>query len=472
MIAKNSFPNSTEMERMKTLENYTKLYDNQQQEVLLLHQLIRKQYKNAEDIVYLGHAIPAKVSDFYGDFVQGDVERMTLDYLDDEGQREVFEQIVEDNEVEERINDWATEQSISGYQVLLGYVADNKFYIQDVDPDQYFPQGDTVIFATYFRDTQNANPAVDEGEAKLLLYTQEYSVVNGQCQIERKVWTTDAEGKNETALGDEVLKAYFGDVKPLETIEGLDEIPVVQINNGRMTKWGFGKSDYCDIMPQLAEVNERRTHVATALLKNLDAKLELPERDDLKGDNGQLKYFEYIMRADKNEPETRYITNDNPLLEASEIHIKSQLSMISYITDVPMWALLDGSAPERVESMKIKLFSAIRKTNRKRAKMTKGIEKIVEIGFKMLGKEMAGTVYLQYSDVLPNDEFVDAQTEEIKVRAGVSSKRSAMKRLENYSEEELDDEEKQIKKEGISSGAVDPNNAPGIDDVPEPAPVA
>lgn len=451
---------------MKTLDQYDKLYDNRQQEVLLLHQLIRKQYKNVEDIVYLGHAIPAKVSDFYGDFVQGDVDRMTLDYVGDDAQKETFEQIVDDNDIEEKINDWATRQSISGYAVLLGYVQDDEFFIQEVDPDQYFPQADgTVIFATYFRDYKNINPAVDESEAQLLIYTQEYKMEGEDCVITRQVWTTDAEGKAAEDLGEDVLKSYYPEVEKLERLEGIGELPIVQIDNGRITRWGFGKSDYCDIMPQLAEINERRTHIATQLLKNLDAKLELPQRDDLKNEMGGLNYFEYIMRADKDEPETRYIINENPLIEATEKHITSQLQMISYITDVPMWTLTDTSEPETVGGMKIKLFGAVRKTNRKRAKMVKGIERVIEIGFKMLGKEMTGDLILQLSDVLPNDELEDAQVEEIKVRTGVSSKRSAMRRLENYTDEELDEEEKQIKKETIASGAVNPNDAPALDDV-------
>ncbi len=300
---------------------------------------------------------------------------------------------------------------------------------------------------------------VDETEAPLLLYTQLYEEAGEKVTITRQVWSTDVDGMAVDDLGEAILKVYFNQ-SPTETLD-IDEIPVVQIDNGKPTKWGFGKSDYCDIMPQLAEINERRTHIATQLLKNLDAKIELPEREDMKGENGSLKYFEYIMRADKNEPETRYITNENPLIEATEKHITSQLQMISYITDVPMWQLTETTTqPETVGGMKIKMFSALRKTNRKRMKMKKGVEHIIEIGFKMLGKEMAGTVVLDFSEVLPNDNLEDAQVEEIKTRAGISSRRSAIKRLENYSEEELDEEMQTIKNEEVQSGAVNPNDVP------------
>jgi len=459
-IIKNSFPSPTEKERIKTLDKYDKLYNNFQQEVLLLHELVRKQYRNAEDIVYLGHAIPAKVSDFYGDFVQGDSDRMTLDYLDDDQNIETFKQIVNDNEIVENIHDWATDQSIFGFEVLLGYVENNKFYIQDVRADQYFPQSENnVIFATYFKDTLNTLNLVDETESSLLLYTQNYVLNNGKVTITRKIWSTDIDGIAVNDLGKEILKKYFN-AEAVEVLE-MDELPIIQIDNGKKTKWGFGKSDYCDIMPQLAEINERRTHIATQLLKNLDAKIELPEREDMKGEGNSLKHFEYIMRTDKNEPETRYITNENPLIEATEKHITSQLQMISYITDVPMWQITESSTqPETVGGMRIKMFSALRKTNRKRMKIKKGIESIIRIGFKMLNKEMKGVIELDFSSVLPNDELEEAQVEEIKTRAGISSRRSAIKRLENYSEEDLDWEMQEIKNEDIQSGAVNPNNAP------------
>lgn len=461
MIKPNTFPTQTEKLRMKTLSKFDSLYDNEQRSVLPLHDILIKQFKSPLDVVYIGHAIPAKISDFYGDFVQGDVDRMTFDFVGAEGERTLFDQITEDNDVPEKINDWATEQSSSGFVVLLVYKDDTGTYIQEVNQDQYFPQSDgSVIFATYFRDTRDMNPAVGEETAQLLIYTQHYRVENGGVKIERGIWTTDLDGKAETKLEDSVLEFFFGEA-PEETIDGLDVLPIIQIDNGRKTKYGFGKSDYHDIVPQLAEVNEKRSHTSIALLKNLDAKLELPENDDLKNPDGSIKYFEYLMRPDKDTPEARYIYNENPLLDSVDKHVLAQLQMISYITDVPMWALLDNAMPERVDGMRMKLFGAIRKTNRKRAKMKRGIQKLYAIAYKLNGKELATEdLSIEFSDVLPNDDLQDATVEETKVRSGLSSKRSAIKRLENYDEDELDAEMEQIKKEDIESGGVDPNAAP------------
>ena len=75
---------------------------------------------------------------------------------------------------------------------------------------------------------------------------------------------------------------------------------------------------------------------------------------------------------------------------------------------------------------------------------------------------MTGDIMFEFSDVLPQDEKIETEIEAEKVRSGLSSKRSSMKRLENYDEEELDAEEEQIKKEMTESGAVDPNDAPTL----------
>jgi len=80
----------------------------------------------------------------------------------------------------------------------------------------------------------------------------------------------------------------------------------------------------------------------------------------------------------------------------------------------------------------------------------------------MLNREMNGKIELEFSDILPNDELVDAQVEEIRVQSGTSSKRSAIKRLDSSTDEQVDKEMEEIKNETLDSGAVDSNNPPKI----------
>jgi len=460
MPIKKVFPNDVELKRIQTLRKYEKLHDNDQESVLLLHRIIKDQFKSAIDIPYLAHAIPSRVSEFYSDFVQGEADRLRIEILNGE-QAEVdfLNETIDENDLNEAIADYAYNQSEYGFEVLLGYVKDNKFYIQTVPKDQYFPQADgSVIFATYFTDPHDSAPVVKD--RKKILYTQQYRQDGTNVVIERKLWEVDTYGK----ASEELTLAYAGITAPEEEkIENLNRLPIVQIDNGRKTSWGFGKSDYADILPQLAEVNERRTHISTQLLKNLDAKLQLPKLEVLKDEKGDLKPFDYFMPESKDDAEAKYITNGNPLLENTEIHIESQLKMISFTTCVPMFEILKGSMPERVESLRIQLFGAVRKTDKKRAQIIKGLRNILYIGFEMINsKEITGRINIKFSDVLPTDPLQDTQIETEQINAGVSSKKSAIKRLHNYTDEEAEAELEEIRNENIASGAVNPNNPPTL----------
>ncbi|HET8575227.1 MAG TPA: hypothetical protein VFM02_03610 [Candidatus Paceibacterota bacterium] len=451
----NIFPNDNELERIRTLGKYEKLFENNQESVLQLHEKIKKQYKNAADLLYLSHAIPSHVSEFYGDFVQGDSERLTIDtVLDNAQEKQMVKEIVDENDLKEKIYDYAVKQSEYGFTVLLGRVEDGKFVIEEVEQDQYFPQADgSVIFATYLRDPHGDQPM---RQRDLYLYTQHYQLVGNTVHIERRAWRTDTSQR----ASDAISLAYLGITAPEdEMIQNMTMLPIVQIDNGRKTRFGFGKSDYADIMPQLAEVNERSTHVATQLLKNLDAKLEMQDIPSLRSDDGSLKTFDYIMLPDSTSVKTRYVTNENPLLEETFKHIDRQFQFISWVSSVPMFELLKTTRPERVESLRIHLFSAIRKTNTKRSRVVKGIRQIIQIGFEMLNKTLTGTIDVQFSTVIPHDPLIEVQVEQIKVASGLSSRESAMRRLENYSQEEAEAELERIKNEDREVGFTT-NSAP------------
>jgi len=457
MIIKNNFPNNIERKRIQTLRKYEKLHDNDQESVLLLHDLIKRQFSKQTDIIYLSHAIPSRISEFYSDFVQGDTYRMSINVINGEAEEEIVKDIIETNDIVEKIGDYAYNQSEYGYEVLLGYIDDKgKFRIQIVPKEQYFPQSDgSVIFATYIFDPTDSNTAMAE-RAKLL-YTQHYYMDGEDVKIERRLWEINDEGRAETQV--ELERAGII-AEPLETIGNLGRLPIQQIDNGRQTSWGFGKSDYADIMPQLQEVNERRTHISTQLLKNLDAKMQLPAIDSLKTDDGKIKQFEYLM-VEKEDKDAKFILNDNPLIDDTEKHVENQLKFISWVTAIPMFELLKSAMPERVESLRIQLFGAVRKTQRKRAKLSKGVKEMIKIGYKMLeNKELEKDIEIKFSDVIPTDEQTEVDVESAKINNGLSSRRSAMKRLDNFTEEELDAELELIKEESIASGVVNPNNPP------------
>ncbi len=458
-LQQNSFPTVSERETVSTIGKYKKLYANDSMNVLMLHELIKKQYKDISDLVYISHAIPAHVSDFYADFVSGDVEDMQilLDPSDSKYDEDLVNQLYE-NDFKEQVNDWATSQSEFGFTSLYTYLdLDNTVKYEDIPNDQYFPQPDgSVVIATYKKDPSDFN------KQALVLLTQHFKVVGGKTTIDRQAWKCDERGVNVAPWTIEAWNSTFGkNYKPTDSLD-VDELPFVQVDNGRKTSDGFGKSDYVDIVPQLAEINERRTQMSTQFLKNLDARLVLPKY--LQGEDGNPKEFDTIFIDNKEQDTARFVVPDGALLTEAEEHIMSQIRIISTVTGVPLWALTKGNAPERVESLRIQLFSAIRKTHRKRAKLRRGMQDLIRIGFKLAGTPLTADPIIKFGDVLPVDESVQATTESTKVTSGLSSRVSAIMRLENISEDDAQDELDKIREEDKVAGVVNPADAPQITD--------
>ena len=219
-------------------------------------------------------------------------------------------------------------------------------------------------------------------------------------------------------------------------------------------------------MPQLSEINERATHISTALLKNLDAKMILPP--GVMDDTGKMKQADAYEIPDKDTPEPKYIINENPLLADTREHIMFELKMVSWITGVPMFELLKSAMPERVEALRMELFSALRKTDTKRRKISRALKDMMRIGFKMLGEtvspemETGNAITVAFSDVLPVNRLEEAQIEEIAIRNGITSRKSSMQRLYGFDEDMADKELQEINSETVQTGAVNPQQAPTL----------
>ena len=462
----NQFPTKVELERVSTLRKFQKLYDNEQMAVLGLHELIKKQYKNLADLVYLAHAVPARITEFYGDFVQGDVDRLIIQAGNGvEADEKWVSGVVYENDLKEHIADYAEDQSEFGFGVLLGWVDEGGIYhIDQVPADQYFPQRDgSVVFASYKVDPQMPD------SKRFLLHTQHYQILNGKVIIEHQAFRTDEKGVANENYSLELMSALVGrTLKPQEEITDIDELPIRQIDNGRRTRWGFGKSDYADILPQLAEVNERTTHASTQFLKNLDAKMTVPASayaTDEKTGEVKLKHTEVFVMESKEDPMPSYIINSNPMITEVREHVMTELKFVEWITGVPMWALTKGVSPERVESLRIQLFTAIRKTGKKRAKVKRAVLDMFRIGAKMTKQSddlKLNDIVIDFADALPVDELTQVQSEAEKIRSGISSRRSAMKRVENYDDDQVDTELEQIQSEDKIAGIGNANNAPAL----------
>ena len=449
------FPSEAEIERLTLTQKYNNLYENKQYEVLGLHDLIKKQFKNLSQLVYVAHAIPSKVSEFYADFVQGDVRDMKIETTgENKDEQKKIDDAVDYNDLREMVYDIAVEQSSIGFVPLLVRIEDGHIVIDQIPQDQYFPQKDgSVIFASYVQ-----KPDAKDLKRDIWLYAQHYLLRHGKAVIERSLWEVADNGQKGAQVS---LAAYDATLLQEEKLD-IDVLPVVQIDNSRKKRGQYGRSDYADILPQLSEINERTTHVAIQLLKNLDAKMAVPDESGvINKETGEAKQFEFLAMT-KESVVPQYIINANPLIEATYTHVERQARYISWFTSVPMDQLISNAAqPERVESLRIRLYSAVRKSDSKRANIRKGLDWALRIGLMLLGFKTPDKIRIEFGDVLPKEPLVDAQVEDIKVRDGLSSRRSSIKRLEGLEDDEVDQEMQAIQQEETVAG-INKNNPPQI----------
>jgi len=453
MLQANKFPTLVEKEKVLALQKFHALYKGNHYNTLKIHNILKKQFSNEKDIIYLTHNFPAFISDFYGDFVAGDTDKMIIrGNTDNQAVNDFVDEVVYENDLKEKVADIGTEQSEFGFVPLLGWLdKDSVFRISAVAQDQYFPQADGSVVFLSFKDLFDSF-----NQKTTYCLSQHYRLEDQDCVIERQAWECDQKGTLAKPYDYEKMLLLLGrsGLPEVERLIGLNDLPIRVVENVS------SKSDYYDIMSQLAEINERRTHIATQLLKNLDSKLILPA--SMIDEDGKVKPYEVYGLGNKDEVKPEYVSNNNALLAEADTHINSQIKVISTITSVPMWELTKDAMPDTATSLRIQLFATMRKTARKRAKLKRALNDMFRIGFKMSNIDYNDDIEIKFSDVLPVDELQQANTESAKVSSGISSKRSAIMRIANIDEEEAQAELDQIKAEDQIAGVGD--NQPFIKD--------
>jgi len=447
MVQSKQFPTLSERLTVAAVLKYAKLASGssvEQQEVLGLHSVIRKQFKDERDIIYLSNPIPSRVAEFYGDFVAGDSEDILIDgsALDAEGQK-LLAQIVYESDLKELFSRLAESQSVAGKAVSYVYTdAAGTPVIGEVPADQYFPQSDgSVVLATYVS-------AYDQSVRKLKCLTQHFRIDGGRLVIERQAWNCNDDGVVAEEVPLESVAALLGlSVDAVSSYDGITEIPIRASLNGR-----DGSPDIKACVPQLAEINERMSHVSVELLKNLDAKMVLPS--SLADESGNVRAFDTIfIPQGQTDVNARYVTNSNPLIADAREHVTEQVKLVSLATGVPMWEITKGAMPDNAKALRIQMFPAIRKASRKRASLRRSIQDLIRIAFMFKGKKLEQDIPIKFGDVLPVDELEQAQVEDTRIRAGISSRRNAIQRTYGMDEAQAQDEFDAIREEETLVGA-------------------
>jgi hypothetical protein len=256
---------------------------------------------------------------------------------------------------------------------------------------------------------------------------------------------------------------------------GYPGLLVEYVPNWRLDDDWRGVSDYIDIHTLVDELNNRLSRVSRVLDKHESPKLVLPP-GMMKFDPSTRRY--YIERDSLDVVEApqeiggnlpRYLVWDAQL-EAAFKQIDKLIRLAFLVTETSPDAFGMGEAgqAESGRALKLRLLRTLAKVNRKRLYFDSALRNVLKAALWFeadRGRSLSdiAEVRIEWRDGLPDDPFEETQTEAMGVEAGVSSRRSAVRRLHRLTGKELEDELAEIDTDRAMAGPPDTRTPARID---------
>lgn len=257
-----------------------------------------------------------------------------------------------------------------------------------------------------------------------------------------------------------------GDAPPEEEETGVPESLLTHIPNFRHGSCLWGISDYDDLRGLFDAVNNRLSKIDAILDKHSDPKLVgVPGMSDPSGivDVARASYVEADSEIFKYLP--RYVTWDAEL-DAAFRELEQLLLLVCAIGEIAPAALglnvKDGGSAESGKALRLRYLPMEQKCNRKKLYLDPGIKRVLRVA-SMLGAEKLGRVALDadpeivWQDGLPQIYSEAVETETMRVDGGLSSKASAIQRIDQCTAEQAEAELERIRAEQKAAMEMNPD---------------
>ena len=365
--------------------------------------------------------------------------------------------LVYENKLDTQLYESALMNSARGDAVLRVRVEKGQIKIEDINPAMYFP-------------ISNSNFRVEPDE-KVLAWKEDYKVEDKmETFLIKEIYTKSLittqvyqmKSKDSTEVTKKVSIKRFQEIsgqKIEEKVEtGIEEIPLIHIPNYRTANTYWGASDYQDLESLFFSLNNRMTKVDNILDKHSDPILAIPE--GILDENGNVKKEALgMIEVRDGEKVPQYIVW-NANLDSAFKQIDQIVKMIFLFGEVSPDVLGIDTQRGGVESgraLKLRMVRTLAKKNRKALYYEQGIQKAVEVA-SMYAKagNKAGDVGYKGEPIIPNvifaDGIVDDKVEEItnevmKVESGLTSKKRAIKIIEDMDDKGAEKVLGEIKKD-------------------------
>lgn len=422
--------------------------------------------KTQRDLIYISANLPGVIAKKSADFLFGETPAITAG-KESSAEQVAIERIIEENDLH-----------ITNYEAALGnsYRGDTFYKIkwaqtwrgqlpESVDPFRVVIEAQNASFV--FPETLPGNakqivayhiavpiPVGDERNLEWILLVESHypgRIINRQFRMTALNTNVD----NEVVLWKiyaEITEAYG------ETQTGVAFPLVVHVPNFAFDDSWEGADDLTEHISLFDEINNRLSQIAVILDKHADPAIAIPSGlmdVDEEGRPifhvGAMKVFEIDGKEDV---PPKYITWDGQL-EAAFKELERLVDLLLTAAELPAVALgKDNSGTSGASGLSIKwrMNSLLAKINRKRQYYDKGLKNVLYIA--QLLEHAQSDEKLQYKPTWPKINFKDGLPDDememaniMSVRTGgkaTISQRTAIKMLDDLTDEQVDEELKRI----------------------------
>jgi len=376
-----------------------------------------------------------RLSLLWADMLFGQEPTITAQRGDEE-----LKQVIRENELFRTCYEVALDVSRYGTGVFKIRYSDGMPRIEAVPPDIWFP----VVNARNIKEIQYHVIAwkwKDENDNHFL-----DAEIHSKNEITYRTYALTRDSKVHHIISEETETHNAGFL-------------VVPVHNITTSETIIGHDDYADINPILEDLEIRLTQISRVLDKHADPSMY--------GDESALQLDEatgdYVVRgggafypvSEDGQP-PGYLTWDGSLQDAfKQIDtLMEQFYVITQTSPAAFGQMKSGLA-ESGSALKRLLMATIIKSNRTKMTFENSLLKVIEkagVINSMNGGTSFDGIEIEWQDALPEDMQEVVDTEARRFDSGLTSRRSAIRRIDNIHGDQLDQEALEAENDARESG--------------------
>lgn len=280
-----------------------------------------------------------------------------------------------------------------------------------------------------------------------------YAEIHSKGYVEKITFKLDERG---------YIKSIVEASKPTPT--GLDDFAIIPVHNLLTSDRVYGIDDYTDVDSIISEIEVRISQIAKILDKHAEPSMQGPETAlEYNKNTGkyELKVGNYFPKSSKEDADVSYITWDAQL-QASFTQIEKLINILAVISEMGS-AIFDfdnklGSAASGT-ALKRMMISPLAKVNRTRMRLDNSLKKAIKLCSQLGGENIIDLskekINIFWNDGLPNDDLEQANIMNIRTGGKATiSQYSAIKRLDNLTDEDTQAELEAIQEEESTSNPM------------------